>query len=283
MKDHGFVPQNAKSVAHEARNGIRLCVLHHRLLDRHSYYIRWFPEERVFIFINHSRSPDLEPFHGRAIALPRHDDRLPFHGAFLFHEMRVRGYWPLYGDRTITTPIPGMGWIVNNSDDNGNGDDNDNDDDDDDDDDEDDDNGGGRGHSSRGRGSRGGGPSGNAGGGGRQLHSQGPVGSSALGKVGRRRRGGTGGGGHNQGPGDNDGGPQFRSCPISSSRPTGVFIPLNPFTHPTVLQGLKESFQQQPNWKAAVMEGETWEGTADENAAKWRKLNQIDDDNVGDL
>jgi hypothetical protein len=42
------------------------------------------------------------------------------------------------------------------------------------------------------------------------------------------------------------------------------------------LQALKESFAKQPNWKAAVKEGTTWEGNADENAAKQHKLNWID-------
>jgi hypothetical protein len=42
------------------------------------------------------------------------------------------------------------------------------------------------------------------------------------------------------------------------------------------LQALKQSFAKQPNWKAAIKEGTTWEGSADENAAKWHKLNRID-------
>jgi hypothetical protein len=66
--------------------------------------------------------------------------------------------------------------------------------------------------------------------------------------------------------------------PVPGSSASGkVFIPTNPFANPTELQALKESFAEQPNWKAAVMEGTTWEGSADENAAKWRKLNRIDD------
>jgi predicted restriction endonuclease len=44
MKDAGFVPQMAKGVEHEVRNGIQLCAQHHRLLDSHCYYIRWMPE-----------------------------------------------------------------------------------------------------------------------------------------------------------------------------------------------------------------------------------------------
>ena len=96
------------------------------------------------------------------------------------------------------------------------------------------------------------------------------------------RRGG--GSGHNQGPGNKEscpggntsGGRQRRSHPVlSSSAPGKMFIPTNPFANPSALQVLKEFFA---NWKAAVVEGETWEGTsADENAAKWRKLNHIDE------
>jgi hypothetical protein len=55
-----------------------------------------------------------------------------------------------------------------------------------------------------------------------------------------------------------------------------VFSPTNPFTNPATLQALKESFVEQPNWKAAIKEGTTWEGNADENTTKWRKLNRID-------
>ena len=44
MKEAGFLPQAAKGVEHEARNGIRLCTIHHTLFDKHCYYIRWMPE-----------------------------------------------------------------------------------------------------------------------------------------------------------------------------------------------------------------------------------------------
>jgi len=44
MKQLGFVPAQAKSAEHEARNGIRLCTSHHTLSDRLCYYIRWMPE-----------------------------------------------------------------------------------------------------------------------------------------------------------------------------------------------------------------------------------------------
>jgi len=215
MRDYGFVPAAAKGVEHETRNGIRLCLNHQTLFDKLYYYIRWMPEERRFVFINHSQweeCADLEVYHGRAINLHEGDNRLPFHGAFLFHEMRVRGYWPLREDRAVPLPIPWVDWL---------GDD---------------------GRGGRGRGGSNGhnhGPGKNETGSGRLLRSHGPVpGSSASGKV---------------------------------------FIPTNPFANPTELEALKKSFAEQPNWRAAVKEGTTWEGTADENAAKWRELNRIDD------
>ena len=109
-------------------------------------------------------------------------------------------------------------------------------------------------------------------------------GGRGRGRGGRGR--GRGGNGHNQGPGNNESGPsgdtgggrQLRSSgPVpGSSVPGKMFIPTNPFTDPAALQALKEFFAEQPNWKAAVREGTTWEGSADENAAKWRKLNCID-------
>ena len=152
----------------------------------------------------------MEDHHGKAINFDSSDDRLPFHGAFLFHEMRVRGYHPLRKDRAIPLPIRWVDWLTI-------------------DDDDDDDSDGGQ--VGRGRG-------GNNETSGRLHHSRGLVpGSSASGKV---------------------------------------FIPSNPFTNPASLKALKKSFAEQPNWKAAVREGTTWEGNADENAAKWRKLNRIE-------
>ena len=85
---------------------------------------------------------------------------------------------------------------------------------------------------------------------------------------------GRGNNGYNQRPGfhETGGGPAAPDSSLSGK----VFIPTNPFTNPVSLQALKESFAKQPNWKASIKEGTTWEGNADENAAKWRKLNHID-------
>ncbi|KAK2461027.1 hypothetical protein APHAL10511_006968 [Amanita phalloides] len=242
MRDHGFVPAAAKGVEHEARNGIRLCAIHHTLFDKHCYYIRWMPQERRFVLINHSRVESLEVYHGRAINLHEGDDRLPFHGAFLFHEMRVRGYWPLREDRAVPLPIAWVDWIEDDDGDNGDG---------------------GRRGRGRGRG-----------------HGRGRSRGHGRGRGRGRGHGRGGGNNHNHGPSMNEtgSGRLLRSHgPVpGSSASVKVFIPTNPFADPTTLQALKESFAEQPNWKAAVMEGATWEGSADENAAKWRKLNRID-------
>ena len=166
----------------------------------------------------------MEIFHGKAINLHVDNDLLPFHGAFLFHEMRVRGFWPQNEDRATPLPITWVDWI----------------------------NGGGSA------------ASGDASG-GRQLCSHGPVQSSST----------TGGG--SAASGDASGGRQLRSHgPVQSSSTTPqagkTFTPTNPFSNPSELEALKKSFAEQPNWKAAVVERETWERYADENAAKWREL-----------
>ena len=138
----------------------------------------------------------MEIFHGKAINLHVDNDLLPFHGVFLFHEMRVRGFWPQNEDRATTLPITWVDWI----------------------------NGGGSA------------ASGDASG-GRQLRSHGPVQSSST-----------------------------------TPQAGKTFTPTNPFSNPSELEALKKSFAEQPNWKAAVAERETWERYADENAAKWREL-----------
>ncbi len=158
--------------------------------------------------------------------------------------MRVRGYWPLREDRGIPLPIPWVDWLT--------------DDDDDDGDDRDRDDGGG---------DAGDGDGDNGDGGGRG-------GRSGQGSRGGQVSHGRGGNGHN----NETSGRLLRSRgPVPGSSASGkVFIPSNPFTNPASLKALKQSFVKQPNWKAAVMEGTTWEGNADENAAKWHKLNRIE-------
>ncbi|KAF5383701.1 hypothetical protein D9615_003603 [Tricholomella constricta] len=45
----------------------------------------------------------------------------------------------------------------------------------------------------------------------------------------------------------------------------------NPMTNTSELEGIMRHAHQQPSWKAAVIEGESWEGTAEENIAKKRR------------
>ncbi|KAF9507171.1 hypothetical protein BS47DRAFT_1352022 [Hydnum rufescens UP504] len=112
-----FIPAEARSVEQEARNVILLCKNHHALFDGFAFYIRWVqwcvkppPVER-FVLVNQSRIPDLQPFHGRAVRLFPHKRYSPVHGAFLIHEMRVRGFWPFANDPTLSFPIPWQTWI----------------------------------------------------------------------------------------------------------------------------------------------------------------------------
>ena len=139
----------------------------------------------------------------------------------------------------LRVPIRWVDWLTTDDDDDDDGDDGAGDGGDGGDGDGDNGDGGGRGHVGRGHGERGGrGRGGNNETSRRLLRSCGPhPGSSASGKA---------------------------------------FIHSNRFTNPASLKALKKSFGKQPNWKAAVMEGTTWEGNADENAAKWRKLNSIE-------
>jgi len=44
----------------------------------------------------------------------------------------------------------------------------------------------------------------------------------------------------------------------------------NPMTNPPKLEAVIHSAHQQPNWKAAVIEGESWEDTVEENIVKYR-------------
>jgi hypothetical protein len=43
LKEDGFIPSNAKSALHDARNGILLCRNHGIDFNEHCFYIRWEP------------------------------------------------------------------------------------------------------------------------------------------------------------------------------------------------------------------------------------------------
>jgi hypothetical protein len=55
----------------------------------------------------------------------------------------------------------------------------------------------------------------------------------------------------------------------------------NPFQDPELLESMRRQWQQLPNWKAATVEGLTWEGTAEENARKYIDLVGVSTDDTG--
>jgi hypothetical protein len=148
--------------------------------------------------VNHSRSRTLEPFHGRAVNLSASSRRVPFHGAFLSHEMSVRDEWPSEEDREITLPVEWQKWIkprqaATTTDD-------------------------------------------------RSYASE----TDIVGV-------------------DTPPPPRGHG---SQSRLTIT----NPFDNPDELEALRRSFKEQINWTTAVVESESWQGTAEENILKWKTL-----------
>lgn len=47
---------------------------------------------------------------------------------------------------------------------------------------------------------------------------------------------------------------------------------------PGFLKMIKAESRALPSWKAMEIEGETWDGTADENATKWRRIMGVTED-----
>jgi len=204
----------------------------------------------MFVFINHSRDDDLEQYHGRAVRLYPNDPRVPFHGAFLDHEVRVRGRWPYlpdYKDRPVNLPIQWQAWIkdVPNSTD-------------------------GDGHDEDGE------TKGDMDGGDDEDKEMGDDLSKTIGP-------------------EHDFFQSNRHLALSSntmqsSKPHPMKRPstkgsvqtkqpkqlmmtfTNPFANPSELEAIMRSSRQQPNWRAAVMEGESWEGTAEENVKKYQRI-----------
>ncbi|KAF9507170.1 hypothetical protein BS47DRAFT_1352021 [Hydnum rufescens UP504] len=123
LRTRQFIPQGAKSVEHEARNGVLFCK---RCVNLPALLLIPLESQHFSYFIIISKFADLQPFHGRAVRLFPSNRCLPFHSAFLIHEMRVRGFWPFAEDPTIPLPIQWQSWIHDVPNDNqGNGDDGD--------------------------------------------------------------------------------------------------------------------------------------------------------------
>ncbi|KIM42867.1 hypothetical protein M413DRAFT_124969 [Hebeloma cylindrosporum] len=63
------------------------------------------------------------------------------------------------------------------------------------------------------------------------------------------------------------------SEPPSPTAPNQEYLVLgNPFQDQELLESMRRQWQQLPNWRAATVEGLTWEGTAGENARKYVDL-----------
>ncbi|EPS99344.1 hypothetical protein FOMPIDRAFT_1124464, partial [Fomitopsis schrenkii] len=90
LKEHAWIPPQAKGEEHEPRNGLLMCANHHIWFDNHTFFIRI----QRFVFVNYSGNSSMQAFHGKAIALDINDKHAPFPSLFIIHEMRVRGHNP---------------------------------------------------------------------------------------------------------------------------------------------------------------------------------------------
>ena len=68
---------------------------------------------RKFVLINYANDSDLQPYHGKAIALDIRDSHVPFPSLFIIHEMRVRGYHPFQPvSPVVFHDLPWQDWIT---------------------------------------------------------------------------------------------------------------------------------------------------------------------------
>jgi hypothetical protein len=68
-------------------------------------------QAKKFVLIDYSDEyyDDLQPYHGKAIALDIADKHAPFPSLFIIHEMRVRGY-RLFHDTTVVPANNTIDW-----------------------------------------------------------------------------------------------------------------------------------------------------------------------------
>lgn len=90
LKRCNIIPRNAKGVAHGPRNSLLLCKKHHYYFDRYQFIIRYVPESKCFVFVNHYGYEELEASHGQRIRLDPTNPRCPFLALFWHHENLVR-------------------------------------------------------------------------------------------------------------------------------------------------------------------------------------------------
>ncbi|KAF5385962.1 hypothetical protein D9615_002648 [Tricholomella constricta] len=246
LRAKGLIPSRAKSVVHEPRNAILLCLNHRVGFKSHQFYIRWIPTFQRFVFINHSASSHLVEYDGRAVRLFTGDSRTPFHGSFVDQEMRVRGrypYGPEFADHPVNLPIQWQSWIDDmpgedsKGSDGGDGEDGGNDEDGGDDEEMED------------------------------------MSLTIVLKHPCQQDG------HDDTM-DNS----FQSNVQLSHQPQllrhlqpfpqepATITLVDPIANPAELEAIICSARQQPNWRAAMIEGETWEGNANENIEKYNRL-----------
>ncbi|KAI0251666.1 hypothetical protein BJV78DRAFT_1275273 [Lactifluus subvellereus] len=109
QSEQGVNPQ------HEPRDGLLMCIHHHIYFDKHHFHVTFlnhWKQIRRFVFVNYSSNPDLQKFHGKAVALDIRDHRAPFSSLFIVHEMRVRGFHPFEPiEPTMPNEVPWQDWI----------------------------------------------------------------------------------------------------------------------------------------------------------------------------
>jgi hypothetical protein len=72
-------------------------------------------QDRKFVFIEYSDRPnvDIQPFHGKAVALDISDKHAPFPSLLIIHEMRVRGFNPFHNaSPDLPDVITWQDWIT---------------------------------------------------------------------------------------------------------------------------------------------------------------------------
>lgn len=68
---------------------------------------------RKFVFINYSNTPELQPYHGKAVALDIRDRYVPFPSLFIIHEIRTRGFNPFEPvSPAISDDLSWQDWIL---------------------------------------------------------------------------------------------------------------------------------------------------------------------------
>ncbi|KAI0249131.1 hypothetical protein BJV78DRAFT_1378325 [Lactifluus subvellereus] len=114
LKARNWVPSETKGYPrHEPRDGMLMCSNHHNAFDRYLFFIRYSPETHKFVFVNYSGHPDLQQFHGKAIALDITQRYAPFPSLFIIHEWRVRGFHPFKPTQpTMPNEIAWQDWII---------------------------------------------------------------------------------------------------------------------------------------------------------------------------